>query len=171
MLTKNDIEKYFIAEKNESLLFIILGITAIIVAILFFFYFKSNWYKGATIPFLLVGVMHLVIGYTVYNRSDKDRIRVTYAYDMNPGDISTKEIPRMELVNKNFIIYRYTEIILLLAGLALYFFSKNNPDKSFWIGLGVALAIEAAISLGADYFAENRATIYTIQLKKFVNPE
>jgi len=168
MLTKNDIEKYFNAEKNESMLFILIGIAAIVLAIIFFFYLKSRWYKGAAIPFMVVGLMHLVTGSIVFNKSDKDRIRVTYASDMNPGDISTKEIPRMELVNKNFIFYRYTEIALLLIGLALYFFFKSNPDKIFWVGLGVALAIEAAISAGADYFAERRATDYTIQLKEFV---
>ncbi len=168
MLTKNDIEKYFNAEKNESLLFIMMGISAIVLALVFIFYLKSNWHKGAAIPFLIVGFMHLVVGTIIFKRSDKDRIRITYAYDLNPGDIKTKEIPRMELVNKNFVIYRYTGIILLLAGLGLHFFFKNNPDKGFWIGLGVALAIEAAVSLGADYFAEKRATAYTIQLKEFV---
>ncbi len=171
MLTKTDIEKYFNAEKNESLLFIIMGISAIVLALVFFFYLKSNWHKGAAIPFLIVGLMHLVVGSIVFSRSDNDRIRVTYAYDMNPGGISTKEIPRMELVNKNFIIYRYTEIVLLLIGIALYFSFRSNPDKSFWVGLGVALAIEAAVSLGTDYFAENRATTYTIQLKEFVKPK
>jgi len=168
MLTKTDIEKYFNAEKNESLLFIIMGIAAIVLALVFFIYLKSNWHKGAAVPFLVVGLMHLVVGTIVFKRSDKDRIRMTYAYDMNPTDLRTKEIPRMELVNKSFTIYRYTEIVLLLAGLALYFFYKSNPDKSFWVGLGLALAIEAAVSLGADYFAEKRASVYTIQLKEFV---
>lgn len=171
MLTKSDIEKYFNAEKNESLLFIMMGISAIILALIFFVYLKSNWHKGAAIPFLVVGLMHLVVGIIVFKRSDKDRIRVTYAYDMNPGDISIKEIPRMDLVNKNFITYRYTESVLLLTGLGLYFLFKSNAEKSFWVGLGVAIAIEAAISLGADYFAERRATDYTIQLKEFVKPK
>ena len=35
MFTKTDIEKYFNAEKNESLLFIILGIIAIVLALVF----------------------------------------------------------------------------------------------------------------------------------------
>jgi hypothetical protein len=167
MLTKTDIEKYFTAEKNESLLFIIIGVAAIMVAIVFFFYLKTNWYKGAAIPFVVVGIMHLVVGSIVYKRSDGDRKRIVYAYDMISGDLKTKEIPRMELVNKNFIIYRYTEIALLLIGLGLYFYFRGITDKSFWVGLGLALAIEAAVSLGADYFAEKRATVYTNQLKAF----
>ncbi|MEP6711336.1 MAG: hypothetical protein ABJA37_02915 [Ferruginibacter sp.] len=167
MFSKTDIEKYFIAEKNESLLFIIIGIAAIALAVLFFFFIKTNWYKGAAIPFFIVGLLHLVVGYTVYKRSDADRQQNVYAYDMNPSLLKAKEIPRMEKVNTSFIIYRYTEIFLLIAGLALFLYFKNDSSKTFWVGLGVALAIEAAISLGADYFAATRAQVYTKGLKEF----
>ena len=73
----------------------------------------------------------------------------------------------MQTVNKNFVIYRYTEITLIIAGIALIFFFRSNPERSFWFGLGVALAIQAAIMLGADYFAEKRALIYTKQIESF----
>lgn len=138
------------------------------LAILLFFYLKTNWQKGAAIPFVVVGLMRLVVGSIVYKRSDADIIRIAYAFDMNPGEITTKEIPRMELVNKTFIIYRYTEIVLLLIGLGLYFYFRGNTDKSFWIGLDLALTIEAAASLSADYFAESRAMVYTKQLRILV---
>lgn len=169
MFTKTDIEKYFNAEKNESLLFIILGIMAIVLALVFFFYLKTSWCKGFAIPFLLVGLMHLIAGYTIYNRSDEDRKRNVYAYDMNPAELKDKEIPRMEKVNKNFVIYRYAEIALLLLGLGLFFYFRSNMDKSFWVGLGVALAIEAAVSVGADFFAEQRAGHYTVGIRSFID--
>ena len=51
MFTKADIERYFNAEKNESLLFILLGVTAILLAFVFFFYLKTNWYKGFAFHF------------------------------------------------------------------------------------------------------------------------
>jgi hypothetical protein len=167
MFTKTDIEKYFTAEKSESLLFMIIGAVAIILAILFFFFLKTNWHRGAAIPFLVVGVMHLAVGYTVYKRSDADRLQNVYAYDMDPSSLKTKEIPRMETVSKNFLIYRYTEMALLLAGLGLFFYFKQDAGKTFWVGLGLALAIEAAVSLGADYFAESRAKTYIKGLKEF----
>jgi hypothetical protein len=59
------------------------------------------------------------------------------------------------------------EIFLLLSGLIVFFYLKNDPTKSFWVGLGLALAIEATLSLGADYFAEARAKVYTKGLKEF----
>ncbi len=168
MFSKANIENYFNAEKCESLLFIIIGVAAIIAALIFFFYIKTSWFKGAAIPFFVLGIMHLVVGYTVYKRSDSDRIRNVYAYDLNPAELKTKEVPRMEKVNKNFVVYRYTEIALLVIGLFLFIYFRNNIDKSFWVGLGLALAIEAAVSLGADYFAEKRAKEYTKGLIEFV---
>lgn len=168
MFSKTDIENYFNAEKGESLLFIIIGVAAIILAIVFFFIIKSSWYKGAAIPFFVIGMMHLVVGYTVYNRSDADRTRNVYAYDMNPTELKTKELLRMEKVNRNFVVYRYIEIALLVVGLVLIVLYRSQPDKNFWMGLGVALAIEAIISLGADHFAEKRAGVYTTGLKEFV---
>jgi hypothetical protein len=167
MFTKADIEKYFLAEKSESLLFIIIGAAAIVLALAFFFLLKTNWYKGAAIPFFVIGIMHLVIGYTVYNRSDADRKRIVYAYDMNPSSLKTTELPRMEKVNRNFVVLRYVEIFLLLSGLVIWFYLRKDASRSFWVGLGLALAIEAALSLGADYFAEARAKVYTQGLTNF----
>ena len=166
MLTKTDIEKYFIAEKQESLLFLGIGIAAIIIALLGVFVWKTQFWKGASIPFILIAVLQIIAGFTVYNRSDADRIRVVYALTMNPDDLKEKELPRMETVNKNFVIYRYVEIALLLVGVVLIALYKNNIDKQFIYGIAVALAIQAALMLGADFFAEKRALIYTAQLKE-----
>jgi hypothetical protein len=161
MFTKTDIEKYFTAEKQESLLFLIIGIAAIVTAFGFYFFLKTNFWKGAAIPLLLIGIIQVVVGATVYRRSDGDRIRNVYAYDMNPAELQTKELPRMKAVNKSFVVYRYIQITLLLAGLALLLYFRGNPPKSFWYGLGITLAIQSALMLGADYFAEKRAKIYT----------
>lgn len=168
MLTKSDIEKYFIAEKQESLVFIGIGILAIIIALVGFFAYKTQFWKGAAIPFIIIGIIQLVVGYTVYTRSDADRIRVVYALDMNPEDLKTKELPRMETVNKNFVVYRYVEIALLIVGLVFTFLYRSNLEKQFILGIGVALAIQSALMLGADYFAEKRALMYTNQLMETV---
>ena len=67
------IYKYFIAEKQESLLFLIIGILAILLAIVFWFFIKSSpsFFKGAAIPLLAIGLIQLVVDYTVYSRTDK----------------------------------------------------------------------------------------------------
>jgi len=50
MFTKLDIEAYFTGEKQESLLFLFIGIAGISTAIIFFFLLKTSFYLGAAIP-------------------------------------------------------------------------------------------------------------------------
>ena len=169
MFSKADIEKYFIAEKQESLLFIIIGLAAIVLGAVFFFGLKTSFYKGAALPLVLIGLLLGIVGYTVYTRSDKDRSRNVYAFDLNPGDLKTKEVPRMEKVMKSFVLYRYTEIILALVGLGLFFYFNKNEAQVFWKGFGLALCIMALIALTADYFAEQRGGNYLKGLKDFLD--
>jgi succinate dehydrogenase hydrophobic anchor subunit len=168
MFTKADIEKYFNAEKAESWLFMALGLAGILTAIVFFFFLKTGFYKGAAIPLFCIGLLLGIVGYTVYKRSDRDRIRNVYAYDMNPVELNEKELPRMKTVMKNFIIYRYTEIFLAVAGIFLFIYFRNTPDKQFWKGMGLGLTIMSLLALSADYFAEKRGKIYTRGIESFI---
>lgn len=168
MFSKTDIEKYFNAEKQESLLFIIIGVTGIVIAIVFFFSLKISFYKGAAIPFFFISLLLGIAGFTVYKRSDKDRIRNVFAYDMQVSELKNRELPRMKTVMKNFLIYRYTEITLLLIGGTLYVYFIRDIQHDFWRGFGLALALMAFVALFADYFAEKRSKAYTQGLESFV---
>lgn len=169
MFNKADIEKYFNAEKGESFIFMAIGILGIIAAIIFFFVLKTNFYKGAGLPLILLGLLLGVVGFTVYRSSDKQRVENVYALDLNPGAIKNKEIPRMEVVMKNFVIYRYVEIALAITGIGLFIYFRNNLDKQFWAGLGIGLFIMSILALGADYFAEKRGHIYLNGLREFIH--
>jgi hypothetical protein len=168
MFTKADIEKYFLAEKQAGLLFLVIGAIAIVVAVVFFLVLKTNFYKGAALPLVLIGILQLAVGIAVFKRSDEDRFRNVYAYGMDPNQLRDKELPRIKAVNKNFVLLRWVEVLLLLAGIGLMFYFKSNTGKTFWFGLGVALAIQAVLMLGADYFAEKRALQYTAGLEQFL---
>ena len=168
MFTRADIEKYFNAEKEESRVFLTIGITAVILALLYLLFLKTSFYKGAALPLLLVGILLAVVGYIVLRRSDKDRIRNVYAYDMNPAELKEKELPRMKIVMRNFVIYRWLEIFLFGAGAGLYIYFIRDFENDFWRGFGLALAVMALIALMADYFAEKRGRVYTEGLEEFV---
>src|SRR5258706_3793984 len=168
MFSKTDIEKYFMAEKQESLLFILIGIAGILTAIVFFFFLETNFYKGAAIPFFFIGLLMGIDGYTVYQRSDPDRIRNVYDFDMNPSGLKEKELPRMKTVMRNFIIYRYTEIFLLILGAGLYIYFIRDLKNDFWRGLGLALALMSLLALVADFFAEKRGDFYTKGIESFI---
>ena len=163
------IYRYFTGEKQESLLFLIVGIVAVILAVVFWFFIKSNpnFFKGAAIPLLAIGLIQMVVGYSVYSRTDKQKADIAYNIGMEPVNyVKQTELPRMKTVMKNFVIYRWVEIAFIITGLVLIFLFKSNPDKSFWYGFGIALAIQAIIMLGADYFAEKRGKLYVNELEK-----
>ncbi len=168
MFTKADIEKYFLAEKHTGLLFLIIATVAILLALLFYFFLKNNFYKGAAIPLLVIGLIQAIAGYSVYTRSDKQRIDNVYAYDMNPLKLKNEELPRMKTVNKNFSIYQWIEIALMITGITLIFYFKSDEAKTFWLGFGIALAIQSILMFSADYLAEKRAKIYMEQLENFI---
>jgi hypothetical protein len=169
MFTKADIEKYFIGEKQQALLFLVIGIAAVATAIVFFLFLKNNFYKGAALPFLLVGLLSGIVGYTVHKRSDDDRVRNVYAYDLNPSELKDKEVPRMKKVMSNFTVLMWVEIGLLLTGIGLYVYFIRDFSKDFWRGLGLALAVMALIMLIADAVAAKRGKQYIKGLETFVS--
>ena len=79
------IYKYFIAEKQESLLFLIVGIVAVLLAVVFWFFIKSNpsFFKGAAIPLLAIGLIQVIVGYSVYSRTDKQKADIAYNIGMD----------------------------------------------------------------------------------------
>jgi hypothetical protein len=155
------IANYFNAEKFESLFFIGVGIIAIALGVYFWFIVKEPIYKGIAVPFILVALIQLTVGTTVYFRSPKDLLKVENFIKKEAFKIQTEEMPRMKIVMKNFVIYRYVEIVLLFLGLMLVFYF---PSQSFWKGIGIGLLIQASLMLSLDYFAEKRGAAYMKQL-------
>ena len=168
MFTRADIEKYFNSEKEESRVFLTIGITAFMLALVYLLVLKTSFYSFASFFLLLIGLLLAVVGYTVLKRSDKDRIRNVYAYDMSPAELRDKELPRMKTVMRNFVIYRWLEIFLFGAGAGLYIYFIRDFENDFWRGIGLALAVMALIALMADYFAEKRGRVYTKGLEEFL---
>jgi dipeptide/tripeptide permease len=167
MLTKADIEKYFIAEKHESLVFLVIGVAVIVLALIFYFTAKTQIYRGAALPLLILGLMQAVAGYTVLIRSDDQRISQVYAYDMNPDQLKTIELTRMRKVKTNFLIYRWIEIGAFITGLILIILFSKLPLKAYWLGFGITFTIMAAELFIADFIAEKRADHYTSLLEEY----
>jgi hypothetical protein len=63
----------------------------------------------------------------------------------------------MELVMKNFEMYRWVEISLLILGIVFFLFFQQ---QSIWKGVGLGLSIQAGFMLLLDFFAESRGSEY-----------
>jgi hypothetical protein len=153
----NHVIKYFNGEKVESYFFILIGVIALVLAFYFFLVLKTSFWKGVAIPFVIVALLELVVGYTIVTRSPLDIKRVESFIKKEPQNIKSLEIPRMAKVLKNFVVFRYIEIALILLGIILMYSSMND---TFWRGIGLGLFIQASIVLSLDFFAERRGHIY-----------
>ncbi|MEJ8842128.1 hypothetical protein WG954_06985 [Lacibacter sp. H375] len=168
MFSKTDIEQYFSAEKQGSLFFLAVGIVAVIAALILFFVLKTPFVKGATIPMIIVGLIAGGIGFTIYKRSDDDRIRNVYAYDLNPDELKQKEYPRMQKVMRSFRLIIIAEVFFLAVAIFLFFYFRTNTTGQFWSGVGAGLFIMVVAALLLDVAAQSRATKYSTGLEMFI---
>ncbi len=157
------VKQYFDAEKYESILFIAVGVGAALLAIYFLVANKQPFYKGMACPMLLVAAIQIVVGTTVLARTQQDIDRVQNQIANAKSEIDTQEIPRMKIVMRKFVVYRYVEIALLLLGIAVIIAASPLSAAH---GGGYGLAMQAAIMLLLEFFAERRGAEYLAFLSK-----
>jgi len=165
MITKTDIEKYFLAEKQAGLLLLCIAVISILIALACLLVVKSNTWKGIAIPFLLFAVAEAAVGYQTYRKSDSLRIDNVYALDMNPAKLTTIEIPRVQKIKKELKLVLVVEVFLFLSALFVIMFFKSSSARQWVYGIGVGVIIQSVIALGISLLANNRAKAYYQQLQ------
>ncbi len=151
------IKTYFTAEKNESLIFILFGVLTIGFSVYALVKWGDSFYRGFAIPAILIGIIQIVVGSTVYFRTDQQIIQVETLYQQDQAAFKNTEGPRMNTVMKNFSIYKKVEVAFVVIGLLLILFAAS---REFWLGIGVGMLLQGALMLTADIFAERRGKEY-----------
>ena len=157
------IKSYFAAEKSESLLFLILGLASILFSVYGWVKWNEAFYKGIAIPMILIACIQVVVGGTVYFRTDRQLETLTELYHTDRKEFRNQEIPRMDVVMKNFSIYKKIEIAFVLIGILLI---VTMRDRAFWLGVGVGMLMQGAVMLTLDIFAEQRGEKYRSEIKR-----
>jgi hypothetical protein len=157
------IRTYFTAEKNESLIFIVLGILTIGFSIYAILTWGDNFYRGFAVPASLIGIIQLVVGGTVYFRTDKQLAQAEALLQQSKEAFVQSETSRMDTVMKNFALYKKIEVAFVIIGLLLVFLA---PSKEFWLGVGVGMLLQGALMLTADIFAERRGEQYSRHIRE-----
>jgi len=155
---------YFKEEKTESLWFILIGIVSILFSIWLFLKFKEGFYRGLIIPVLLISLIQLTVGTSVYIRTDKQIENLIDRFKDDKPTARSEENIRMEAVMKNFKIYKWIEILFILSGVLLLIFIT---DKPYWSGIGTGLLIEGTFMIVLDVIAEMRGVRYLEWLQQF----
>ncbi len=154
--------RYFAAEKSESAFFIAAGLLAFGASALYFWH--DTVYRGIVFPLVGVGLIQLVVGGTVFFRTDSQVKSLSARLETAPAEFRNEELARMETVNQNFRIYKIIEIALLAAGIALALWKRNDLLYS----AGIGLILQAGLMLVFDLFAERRAEIYVQAIERLL---
>lgn len=151
----NILFEYFQAEKTESLFFISIGFVGITAGISL--WLSSSVYKNMLFPLIIIGSIQLIVGSSVYTRTDKQVETLIKMKEVNPIEFKNSEIERMKTVNKNFQYYKALEIFLIFLGIALSYFFQNRIGI---YSIAIGLILESSLMLVLDLFAEKRAIDY-----------
>jgi hypothetical protein len=154
---------YFAGEKQESLLFIAVGLIAICVAV--WLWTNGHRLRFMAVPLVAIALMQLVVGTTVYLRTESQVQGLITQSQSAPVQFKQDEVNRMQTVMKNFNIYKTIEMVLLVLGVFLIGFLQRFDIAA---GVGAGLVLQAAFTLALDMFAQARGQDYMVALKGFV---
>ncbi len=94
-----ELAAYFSAEKNESLLFVLAGVAALVASV--WMWKTGSAHRGMGYPLVAVGLVQLVVGRSVYLRTDGQVAALAAQRAREPAAFQTAELARMETVEKN----------------------------------------------------------------------
>lgn len=162
---KENMNEYFIYEKNEALFFMGIGlVTSLAGGILL--NQETPYQNGLGLPLLGVGLIQLTVGSVVFFKTDSQVESLEKDLFSKPEKYKAGELKRMEIVNYWFKVYKIIEYSLILVGAGLYL-NGNNSGNDYQKGFGTGLVFQSALMLGLDYLAESRAKEYTKYLNDF----
>ena len=159
----NALVSYYAGEKSEALIFLGTGVFSIGLGS-FLVTRDSRFARGAGYPTLTVGVLQTIFAASYHASIDGRVADLKKDLDTDPVAHRKRELDRIAGVNRRFVIFRYVELGIIAAGAALAtvgFVKKNDILK----GLGIGLAVESALFLSLDFFAERRAHQYRSKLE------
>ena len=151
----NHMSSYFAAEKQESLIFIAVGLLAIGISA--WLWMNGHRLKSMAYPLVVIALMQLAVGASVYLRTDTQSSTLSAQLNANPSALKAEETTRMQTVMKNFSIYKAIEMVLLIVGVGMIAFLQRHDLAA---GIGVGLVLQAAFTLTLDIFAEARGADY-----------
>jgi hypothetical protein len=155
---KAQLSSYFFAEKWEGLAFVLVGVAAMALTA----WLWRGPYRGMGLPLVLVGLIQIGVGGSVFLRTDAQVAQLTAQLEAAPAAMVASELPRMERVMANFRLYKVIELCVLSLGVALTFLF---PHRELPYSAGIGCIAQGAFMLVLDLFAEHRGAEYVTLLR------
>lgn len=157
----DELVRYFSAEKSESLLFLLAGVGALVASTLLVR--SGSPYRGMAIPLGAIGLIQVVVGASVYLRTDGQVAALTGLLEGTPAEFQRAELVRMTAVMRSFQIYKAIEIVILIGGIAL---ALLYPRRERLYAAGIGCILQGSLMLMLDLFAEKRGQIYIDAIRR-----
>ena len=167
MFKQSDIEKYFSEFKNEQVFLMVLGVVALIIAVVFYAALKTNWYRGFALPLAVFALLNIGAGFSNYKKADALKVRNIYNYDLHPELLKMKELPRIIEMNQNFTVLIYVNISILFAAAFIIYYFKKKEGNEYYMGVAASLFLVAVLSVVFYYYFLNNNFNYLKHLKEF----
>ena len=113
----NQMSSYFTAEKQESLIFLTIGLVAIGISV--WLWINGHRLKSMAYPLVAVALLQILVGASVYLRTDSQVSALSAQLQTNPAALKAEETTRMQTVMTNFSIYKAVEMLLLIVGVGV----------------------------------------------------
>jgi hypothetical protein len=160
--TQAAMEDYFAGEKRGGYVLIAMGIGGLLAGGLLY-RSSSKVARGASYPLLGLGLVHAAAGVYIHLASNGRIDDFGAQIEKDPGAFVAAEQPRMKGVSTQFAVLKIVEVVLIAGGLGMAA-AGSRSDRPRLKGAGLALALEAALTLGFDVVAARRAGGYRDEL-------
>jgi hypothetical protein len=156
------VEVYFRGEKHTGLALVPVGIAFAGAGYYFWRVYGGGLGKGFGIPLLFAGVLAIAGGGILWKTVDARQGRLTGAHAADPAAPVAEEVARMDKVNANWPVLKYSWAALTVIALGLMLFVARD-----WVrGVALAVIVLCAVALVIDTFAERRAHIYSERIAR-----
>ena len=160
-------QDYFQAEKSGALFIMAWGILGRLTGGYFFSEMGTPLYKGVAYPVVAIGLIHMLVGGTVFFRTGKQLAELMEGLRLFPKEMVAAEKSRMAQVMSNFERYKTVEMLLFFLGFSFVLGGSFGGVGQFMLGTGVGLCLQGGVTLIFDLFAAYRGGFYQHELDKF----
>ena len=147
---------YFEKEKDAAMIGVVLGLFLLALYVLLKGYAKRHvvvkGFRYSLLFFALVGISGM---YNVYNNSQR-LYRYTTEYQKSPETLVAREVSRMAQMDNWWLPLTILWISLILIGLIIIFFQRNNVKT----GIALGLILIGSTGYMVDLFVRGNASRY-----------
>ncbi len=154
------------AEMLSSSFFVLFGVMFVLGSAGFWKLGKTELAKAYTVPFLVAGILLLVIGLGIFFQSYGRVTSFPRAFDSDPQAFLASELARAEAVLAQYKVAVFRVIPLLIVLCAILYLVLDGP---IWRASFVSAMIMLALILVVDTNANQRLEGYQKALKSFAD--